>query len=230
MGDPEEFAARYYEAGADEIVYMDIVASLYGRSNLTEIVDRASQHIFVPLTVGGGVKSLEDVNRLLRSGADKVAINGWLLKNPDFVSSAVKTFGSQCIVGSIEAKKSSAQKWVAFYNNGREPSGKDVVEWAKELVERGVGELLVTSIDQEGTKRGFDCELVGMISQKVNVPVIASGGAGSLQDIKAVIYHGKADAVAIASLFHFGILSVGDVKQHLQNIKNGERESPLLSA
>lgn len=216
VGDPEVLATKYYNDGADEIIYLDIVASLYGRRNLIDIVENVSKHIFVPLTAGGGIRSLEDISNLLRAGADKVAINSWLVMNPDFVDKAVKSFGSQCIVASIEAKKMPAGKWIAFYNNGREFSGKDAIEWARELVDRGVGEIIVTSIDQEGTRKGYDCELIAGISTIVNIPVIASGGAGGLQDIKKAIYQGKADAVAIASLFHYNELSIGEVKQYLQ--------------
>lgn len=215
VGDPEKMATKYYEEGADEIIYMDIVASLYGRKNLIEIVKKASSHIFVPLTAGGGVRSLDDINSLLRAGADKVAINSWLINDPGFADTAVKTFGSQCIVGSIEAKKAAPGKWMAFYNNGREYSGRDVVEWARELADRGAGELLITSIDMEGTRKGFDCELIRAVSDAVNIPVIASGGSGSLQDIEDVIYNGKADAVAIASLFHYNELSISGVKKDL---------------
>jgi len=222
VGDPETFATRYYEEGADELLYMDTVASLYGRNNLTEIVEKASRHIFIPLTVGGGVRSLEDINRLLRSGADKVAVNSWVIQHPEFVNQAVSSFGSQCIVGSIEAKKRGAKGWEALYNNGRELSGKDAVRWAKELAERGVGELLVTSIDQEGTLRGYDCELISQICAAVQIPVIASGGAGTLEDIKKVIAVGRADAVAIAHLLHYGKTTIREIKEYLsQALKSG---------
>ena len=225
VGDPESLATKYYREGADEIIYMDSVASLYGRNNLTEVVKKTSKHIFVPLTVGGGVRSLEDINKLLRAGADKVAINSWLIREPIFAEKAIKTFGSQCIVGSIEAKRMRNNKWEAFYNNGREFSGKDAIEWASELVQRGVGELLITSIDQEGTKRGYDCELVRNISALVSVPVIASGGAGSMQHIKDVIFEGKADAVALASMLHHNRLSISDINQSLKSLRPDKRES-----
>ena len=220
VGDPEALATKYYGDGADEIIYIDIVASLYGRNNLTEIVKGASKHIFVPLITGGGIRSLEDINKLLHAGADKVAINSWLIKKPHFIDKAVKSFGSQCIVGSIEAKNIKEGKWQAFYYNGREFSGKDAIAWATELVDRGVGELLVTSIDKEGTKKGYDCELIKKISNIVCVPVIASGGAGNLQDIEKVINEGKADAVAVASLIHYNILSIRDIKKHLHDLKS----------
>lgn len=218
VGNPGAMATKYYNDGADEIIYMDIVASLYGRRNLIDIVEKVSTQIFVPLTAGGGINSLEDIHNLLRAGADKVAINSGIITNPDFTNTAVKSFGSQCIVGSIEAKKMPDGKWMAFYNNGREYSGKDAIAWAMELAERGIGELLVTSIDQEGTRKGYDCELIAEISTGVGIPVIASGGAGSLQDIEDAIYKGKADAVAVASLFHYNDLAIGDVKKYLQDI------------
>ncbi len=215
VGIPENLAAKYYQDGADEILYMDIVASLYGRNNLVEIVRKASEHIFIPLTVGGGVRSLEDIDCLLRAGADKVAINSWIIENPDFVNKAVKSFGSQCIVGSIEAKSKGNNTWEAFYNNGRESSGKDVVNWALELVNRGVGELLLTSIDKEGVMKGFDNELIAKISNLVKIPVIAGGGAGNLADIKQVIEEGKADAVSVASVLHYNILTIQQIKEEI---------------
>ena len=216
VGEPETLATKYYLEGADEIIYMDIVASLYGRKNLIEIVEKTAKNIFIPLTAGGGISSLDDISNLLRAGADKVAINSHLIQSPGFVNTAVESFGSQCIVGSIEAKKMGPDKWIAFYNNGREFSGKDAIEWAKELANRGVGELLVTSIDQEGTKRGYDCDLVSKISTAVSIPVIASGGAGSIKDIEDVICLGKADAVAIAALLHNNELSIPEIKACLK--------------
>lgn len=216
VGDPEELATKYYNDGADEILYMDIVASLYGRNNLVDIVEKASRHIFIPLTVGGGVRSLQDIDRLLKAGADKVSMNSWVIEHPDFVNEAVRSLGSQCIVGSIEAKKKKEGAWEALYNNGREISGKDAVAWAKELADRGVGELLVTSVDREGTLRGYDCELIVLISDSVSIPVIASGGAGSLDDVREIVLHGRADAVSIAHLLHYGKLSIKEIKEYLQ--------------
>ena len=216
VGGPEEMAAKYYNDGADELLYMDIVASLYGRNNLVDIVEKVSKHIFIPLTVGGGVRSLEDIEHLLKAGADKVSMNSWVIKHPDFINDAVRSFGSQCIVGSIEAKKKKDGSWEALYNNGREISGKDAVEWAKELAGRGAGELLVTSIDREGTLSGYDCELIALISGSVNISVIASGGAGSLDDIRDVVLCGRADAVSIAHLLHYNKLSINEIKGHLK--------------
>jgi cyclase len=216
VGDPKEFARRYYQEGADELIYMDIVASLFGRNNLVDIVEAVSRHVFIPLTVGGGVRSLADINRLLRAGADKVAMNSQIIKTPDLVNRAVRSFGSQCIVGSIEAKRIANGKWEARFDNGREPSGRDAVDWALEIVDRGIGELLVTSIDREGTELGYDEELIREISSRVSVPVIASGGAGKLEDIEKVIYQGKADAVAVASILHFNKTTVKEIKKYLQ--------------
>lgn len=217
VGDPEELARKYYDDGADEIIYMDIVASLYGRRNLIDVVERVSRHIFIPLTAGGGVSSLDDINNLLRAGADKVAINSGLILNPGFVDEAVKKFGSQCIVGSIEAKRMPDGEWQAFFNNGREPSGKNALHWAKELEDRGIGELLITSIDQEGTRKGYDQDLTSQISGLLNIPVVASGGAGNVEDIEKAIFQSKADAVTVSSLLHFNDLTIRDIKTYLAN-------------
>jgi imidazole glycerol-phosphate synthase subunit HisF len=216
VGDPEILASKYYEEGADELIYMNVIASLYGCENLVDIIEKASQHIFIPLTVGGGINSLENINNMLRAGADKVAINSWALQYPGFIEQAAKAFGSQCIVGSIEAKRREDNRWEALYNNGRELSGKDAVWWAQELVELGAGELLVTSVDREGTRKGYDITLIERISTLVKVPVVASGGAGSLDDIKDVIYKGKADAVSVAGLLHYDNLSIGEIKGFLE--------------
>ena len=184
IGDPQNYAKKYYEQGADELLYIDIVASLYGRSNLTEIVKRAAHDIFVPLTVGGGVRSVLNVEELLRSGADKVAINTSVVKNPDLISEVANRFGSQCMVLSIEAKKQDSGIWEVYTDCGRERSGLDARDWVVQAVERGAGEVLITSIDMEGTKKGYDEELIKMISESVNVPVIASGGYGQPEDLK----------------------------------------------
>ena len=219
VGDPEELATKYYEDGADELIYMDVVASLYGRRNLIDVVEKVSRHIFIPLTVGGGVCTCEDVNSLLRAGADKVTINSGLILNPDFADSAVKSFGSQCIVGSIEAKRTTDGKWEAFYNNGREASGRDVLQWAKELEDRGIGELLITSIDQEGTRNGYDYELISRISSMVDVPVIASGGAGKVEDVEKALFECNTDAATVSALLHYNELSIMDIKAHLSKCR-----------
>ncbi|MEW5847180.1 MAG: imidazole glycerol phosphate synthase subunit HisF [Myxococcota bacterium] len=211
MGDPAEFAVRYYQQGADELLYMDIVASLYGRNNLTAVVERTARDIFVPLTVGGGVRSIDDIRTLLRVGADKVAINTAAIRNPQFISEAARTFGSQCIVLSIEAKR-TPNGWEAYTDNGREKTGVDAVTWAERGMELGAGEILVTSVDQEGTSKGFDLPLVTAISKRVRIPVIACGGCGTPEHAAQAVADGKADAVAVATVLHYGRHTIRDVK------------------
>ncbi|QDV49956.1 imidazole glycerol phosphate synthase subunit HisF [Gimesia fumaroli] len=212
IGDPQEYAVKYYEDGADELIYMDAVASLYGRNNLSEIISRTVQNVFVPITVGGGIRSVEDVQRLLRSGADKVAINTAAIANPELIKEVSNRFGSQCMVLSIEAKKMPDGKWHAFTDNGRERSGRDVHEWVQQAVGLGAGEVLLTSIDQEGTRKGFDLELTRSVSEIVPVPVIASGGMGSVQDLFAVVDQGKADAVAMADILHYDRMTLVEIR------------------
>ncbi len=216
VGDPAALARRYYEEGADEILYMDIVASLYGRNNLLDIVERAAKDIFIPLTVGGGVRRMEDIYRLLRAGADKVAVNTAAVKTPAFISQAARSFGSQCIVVSIEATLREAGRWEALTDNGREKTGRDAFDWALRAAELGAGEILLTSVDHEGTLKGFDLELTAKISQALSIPVIACGGAGSLQDIADVVIRGHADAVGVASLLHYQKHTVSGIKKHLR--------------
>lgn len=213
MGDPQEFAVGYYRDGADELIYMDIVASLYGRNNLTDIVKRTVKNVFIPITVGGGIRSTDDVKHILRSGADKVAINTAAINNPDLIHQVSKRFGSQCMVLSIEAQSNGPGKWEAFTDNGREKTGKDVLEWARKGVELGAGEVLLTSVDREGTRKGFDIELVKAVSEAVPVPVIASGGMGQTQDMIDVIQKGKADAVAMADVLHYRRMKIQDIRQ-----------------
>lgn len=203
IGDPREFAQEYYLQGVDEIVYMDAVASLYGRNSLHEIVRHTSHDVFVPLTVGGGVRSVEDVRELLRSGADKVAINTAAIKNPQLIRDVARLFGSQCMVLSIEAKRQADGSWEAYTDNGREKTGLDVVEWARKGVALGAGEIMVTSVDQEGTGKGFDVELVRAVSAVSSVPVIASGGMGKTEHLIEVVTRGQADAVAVAGILHY---------------------------
>jgi cyclase len=203
LGKPERFARHYCETGADELIYMDVVASLYGRNNLLPIVARTSSEIFVPLTAGGGIRTLEDVRDALRSGADKVAINTAAISRPEFVAEAARRFGSSTIVVSIEAVKQPDGTYQAFTDNGRERTGVDAEKWARRAEELGAGELLVTSVDREGTGNGFDVELVRRIAESVGIPVIASGGAGSMSHIRDVILDGRADAVAVASMLHY---------------------------
>jgi imidazole glycerol-phosphate synthase subunit HisF len=213
IGDPNVFAKRYYEQGADEIIYMDVVASLYGRNKLTDIVSHTSKNIFIPLTVGGGIRTLNDVHDLLEAGADKVAINTAAVQNPLLISEISQRFGSQCMVLSIEAKYQSAGKWEAYTECGRERTGLDVVEWAKRGVELGAGEILITSIDREGTRSGFDNELVNAITASVNIPVIASGGYGDPEHLDRVINYGRADAVAFADALHYNRVTFDDLRR-----------------
>jgi len=212
IGSPNEHALRYYQQGADELIYMDCVASLYGRNSLGDIVQSAAQNVFVPMTVGGGIRSVEDATHLLRCGADKVAINTAAVTNPKLITDIARRFGSQCMVLSIEAIKVSEGKWEAYYDNGREKTGIDVLEWAKVGCKLGAGEILLTSVDMEGTARGFDIELVKAISSAVPIPVIASGGMGSIDDFVKVINDGHADAVAMANVLHYNKMTVQEVR------------------
>ena len=202
LGDPQQFARDYYEQGADELIYIDIVASLYGRSKLTDIVRRAAHDVFVPMTVGGGVRNVDDVRDLLRAGADKVAINTAAVRRPELITEVSRRFGSQCMVLSIEAKQQNDGRWEVFTDCGRERSGVDAVQWAQRGVELGAGEILVTSIDREGTRKGFDIALTQAITQAVCVPVIASGGYGQASHLGEVVAAG-ADAVAVADALHY---------------------------
>ena len=203
LGDPQEYASKYYLQGADELIYIDIVASLYGRSKLPEIVSRTVEHIFVPLTVGGGIRNIDDVKELLRAGADKVAINTAAVQRPELISEVSRRFGSQCMVLSIEAKKQSDDMWEVYTDSGREKTGMDVVEWVKEGVAKGAGEILLTSIDCEGTRKGFDIELIQKVTQAVNIPVIASGGMGCVEHLRDAVQQGGADAIAMADILHY---------------------------
>jgi cyclase len=214
MGNPYDFARRYYEAGVDELLYVDIVASLYGRSKLTEVVRRTAQDVFVPMTVGGGIRSIDDVTELLRAGADKVAINTAAVANPDFISQVAKRFGSQCMVLSIEAKQQAAGKWEVYTETGRERSGVDVVEWVQRGVALGAGEVLVTSIDREGMRKGYDTGLIAAVASVVEVPVIASGGYGRLGDLGAALDQG-ADAVAVADALHYGRTTLAELRAEM---------------
>lgn len=214
MGDPTEFASRYYQLGIDEIIFLDIVASLYNRSLKESIVTTTVENVFVPVTAGGGIREVYDINRLLSSGADKIAINTAAVKRPELISDAAKKFGSQAVVASIEAKKSSDNKWEVYTDCGRERTGIDAVEWAEKVVDLGAGELLVTSIDREGTRSGFDLELTETINQRSSVPVIASGGFGSLDHLKLIAETGVA-GIAIADAFHFNRIEPSEVKNHL---------------
>ena len=212
IGDPNDYARRYYEQGIDEILYMDIVASLYERNNLSDIVRRTTQEVFIPITVGGGIRSTYDVKQALRAGADKVAINTAAIKRPELIKEISMKFGSQCMVLSIEAKKQAEAKWEAYYDNGRERTGIDVIEWARKGYELGAGEILLTSVDMEGTAQGFDYELVKSVSQAVPIPVIASGGMGNMDHFERVVKEGLADAVAMAHVLHYGKMEIKEIR------------------
>lgn len=214
MGDPQHFAQLYYNSGIDELIYMDAVASLYERNSLSEIVKYTAHNVFIPITVGGGVRSTEDVSELLRAGADKVAVNTAATRTPELITQISRQFGSQCMVLSIEAKKIGPNKWEAYIDNGREQTGLDVLEWAKLGVELGAGEILLTSVDQEGTRRGFDIDLVHAVSTSVSIPVIASGGMGTLQHLSEAVTRGHADAIAMADVLHYKRLGIDEIKNY----------------
>lgn len=215
-GDPVEIAARYNREGADEITFLDITASSDDRETMAHMVEQVASQVFIPLTVGGGIRKLEDIRRMLNAGADKVSINTAAVFNPDFVREATEYFGSQCIVVAIDAKRVSQPneplKWEIFTHGGRKGTGIDALEWAEKMVVFGAGELLVTSMDRDGTKSGFDLELMQALNERVNVPLIASGGVGNLQHLADGILTGKADAVLAASIFHFGQHTIGEAK------------------
>lgn len=212
MGNPQEFARRYYEDGIDELIYMDTVASLYGRNNLLEILEQTARDVFVPITVGGGLRSTDDVHAILRAGADKVAINTAATKRPELITDVAHHFGSQCMVLGIEAKRRGRGNWVCYTDNGREATDLDVIEWARRGVELGAGEILLTSVDREGTCEGFDIALVRAVTSAVTVPVIASGGMGSMEDLVRVMREGGTYAAAAAHVLHYGVMTVPDIR------------------
>jgi cyclase len=217
MGDPQEFARRYYDQGADELLYVDVVASLYGRNSLHDIIQRAARDVFVPLTVTGGIRSVEDVRNILRAGADKIGINTEATKRPELIREVSRKFGKQCMVLSIEAKRVSPGRWEVYTDNGREKTGLDVVEWAQRGVELGAGEILLTSVDQEGTREGFDIDLLRAVTAIVPVPVIASGGMGTPEHMVDVIKTGGADAVAMADILHYRRATIADIRDTARN-------------
>jgi cyclase len=218
-GDPVEVARRYDEEGADEITFLDITASSDQRDTMVHVVEQVAGEVFIPLTVGGGIREVADIRRMLNAGADKVAINTAAVFNPEFVREAAERFGSQCIVVAIDAKQVSGEgepkRWEIFTHGGRKPTGIDAIEWARRMVDYGAGEILLTSMDRDGTRDGFDLELTRSISEAVDVPVIASGGVGNLDHLVDGVLQGKADAVLAASIFHFGEYTVGDAKRHM---------------
>ncbi len=212
IGPPNEAALRYYEQGIDELIYMDIVASLYGRNSLGDIVQKSAEDVFIPMTVGGGIRSVDDATHLLRCGADKVAVNTAAVANPQLISQIARRFGSQCMVMSIEAKQIASDRWEAYTDNGRERTGLDVIEWVKKGVDLGAGEVLLTSVDREGTRKGFDVALLRAVTGEVSVPVIASGGMGAPDDLISVVKDGGADAVAMADILHYQRATVGEIR------------------
>jgi imidazole glycerol-phosphate synthase subunit HisF len=223
IGSPNEHALRYYAQGIDEIIYMDCVASLYGRNHLGDIVKAAANDIFVPMTVGGGIRSVDDATDILRSGADKVAVNTAAVANPQLITDIAQRFGSQCMVLSIEAKQVGPDRWEVYTDNGREHTGLDVVEWVKRGVALGAGEILLTSVDREGTGKGFDVGLVSAVSQEATVPVIASGGMGKPDDLLDIVNEGGADAVAMASILHYKRSDIGGIRAVAENAGLGVR-------
>ena len=212
VGDPQDRAEKYYQDGADERIYMDTVASLYGRNNLLDVVTRATEHVFVPMTVGGGIRSVEDARALLRAGADKVAINTAAIKDPTLIKKLSDVWGSSTIVLSIEAKKTAEGKWEAYTDNGRERTGLDVAQWAEQGAKLGAGEIFLTSVDQEGTRKGFDCELVSEVTKSVDIPVVASGGFGEFTHLKDLLQIGQPTGVAFADSLHYDRIGLTEIR------------------
>lgn len=214
-GDPIECAKQYDKQGADELVFLDITASSDNRSIMIDMVKKVAESIFIPFTVGGGVRTVDDFTDILRAGADKVSVNSAAIKNPDLINEAAYKFGSQCVVVAIDAKR-KGDSWEVYINGGRIPMGMDVIDWAVECEKRGAGEILLTSMDEDGQKQGYDIALTKAVSEKVNIPVIASGGAGKLEHFSEALTEGKADAVLAASLFHFGEIPIPTLKKYLK--------------
>jgi len=219
VGKPNKMALDYYKNGIDEIVFMDAVAAYYDRNSLSELIQNSCSDVFIPITVGGGIRTIDDIKDALKSGADKVAINTKAVQDPEFINHASKIFGSQCIVSSIEAKEIGENKWEVYTDNGREPTGLDVIEWARNVEKLGAGEIMLTSIDKEGTKKGFDVNLCQMVSNQVTIPIIASGGMGKSSDSVKLIKHANVDAIAIASVLHYKLESVQNIKSSLTENK-----------
>lgn len=217
IGDPNTFAKNYYEDGADELIFMDLVASLYNRNSLHDIIKKASENIFIPFTVGGGIRSVDDALKIFDSGADKIAINTAAVKNPELINNLAKRFGSQAVVISIEAKKTE-KSWEVYIESGREQTGIDVENWVKKTTQLGAGEILLTSIDQEGTGNGFDEGLINIATNSTNIPVIASGGFGKLEDIQSASIKSKADAIAIADALHYKKLNLRQIREKALNL------------
>ena len=214
-GDPVEIARRYDEAGADEVAFLDITASSDARETIVEVISRVADQVFIPLTVGGGVRAVDDVRKLLNAGADKVSINTAAVEDPQLVEDSARRFGSQAIVVAIDARASGPGRWEVYTHGGRKARGLDAVEWARTMASRGAGEILLTSMDRDGTRAGFDLALTRAVSDAVGIPVIASGGVGSVEHLAAGIEEGHADAVLAASVFHFGDITIGEAKRYL---------------
>jgi cyclase len=214
-GDPVECAKMYDRQGADELVFLDITASSDGRATMVSVVERTAEQCFMPLTVGGGIRAVEDFRTMLRAGADKVSVNTSALQRPELISEAAEAFGSQCVVVAVDAKRDGPGKWRVYTHGGRKPTERDAIEWIVEAAKRGAGEILLTSMDADGTCGGYDLELTRAVSEAVGIPVIASGGAGELQHLADVLKEGRADAVLAASIFHFGKHTVAEAKEHL---------------
>ncbi len=217
IGEPNEYALSYYEQGADELIYIDCVASLYGRNSLSNFVQNAAQNVFVPMTVGGGIRSIDDATHILRCGADKLAINTAAVATPSLITDIARKFGSQCMVLSIEAKRIGLDRWRAYTDNGREDTGLDVIDWVKRGVALGAGEVLLTSVDQEGTRKGFDISLVHAVTSQISVPVIASGGMGTPDHLVNVVKAGGADGVAMADILHYRRASIAEIRDKARN-------------
>ncbi len=215
VGDPVELAIRYNDQGADEMVFFDITATAQGRASMVGVIERAADQCFMPLTVGGGIRTVEDMGTMLKAGADKVSINSSALADPGLIRAGAEKYGSQCIVVSIDCKRTEGERWEVFAAGGRRSTGRDAVEWAREAVLCGAGEIVLNSIDADGTRKGFDIEVTRRVGEAVGVPVVASGGAGTLEHLAEVLDAGRADAVLAASIFHFGTYTVGDVKRYL---------------
>ncbi|HEY0454794.1 MAG TPA: imidazole glycerol phosphate synthase subunit HisF [Verrucomicrobiae bacterium] len=215
VGDPVELAVRYNEQGADEMVFFDITASAHARATIVDVIERTADQCFMPLTVGGGIRTVDDMHTMLKAGADKISINSSAIATPDLIRAGAEKFGSQCIVVSIDARRTVPGYWEVFSHGGRKPTGMEAVEWAEKAVALGAGEIVLNSIDADGTRAGFDIAITRRISESVGVPVVASGGAGRLEHMAEVLLDGKADAVLAASIFHFGTYTVATVKQFL---------------
>ena len=217
VGDPVDSARAYYEAGCDELVFLDITATSDNRETTVDMVRRVADQVYIPFTVGGGIRSVEDMNKMLKAGADKVAVNSSALANPQLIADCAQKFGNQCVVAAIDAKKMADGSWNVFVAGGRKDTGRDLIQWAQEVVALGAGEILLTSMDKDGTKSGFDLEMLNRVAEVVDVPIIASGGAGNIEDIVEVFEKTTATGALAASIFHFGEVNIGETKQVLAN-------------